>query len=659
MRRTRILLAMSLAALVGCSNSGVAEYRASSGSLAISHDGKELYAVDSDNDLVAVLDASSMRKLAEVKVGKRPQRIAVGKDGTLYVTNKMERSVSAIRRGSWKEIGRVVVGVEPVGIDVTPDGRRVLVASSTSLTDALTGTLTSLDARSLEIEWSVDVGPEAYAVRAVPGKKAYVSLFKSGKLAVVDLEKRQVTGHVDLAGREAVDLFGSSLRPPQQDDENARVAGAPNLVTDIGLSPDGERVYVPHIRARDGEVIEQRPGGGYGGGPQSGTCGRGAIVAAALSTVVVDDDAPKVDDFTECRFGNSHAYDRSDFPPNILDPNPTGADPVQGPETVLVDPNGEYLYVANFFTNNVLVLATNRRTGPNLMGNTGIAQVIRTGSAPSGLAISPDGKTLYVHHQFDHSVGVYRPGDDGRIAEVSHLRQRYADDVLPPNVVAGRRLFFAADDPVMSNSANPISCGSCHPHGREDGRVWPFPEGPRQTPGLAGRRLGETAPYHWAGEFATMYELLESSVVDRMGGTGFAGPDDPGAESLMDFMVALEAPDNPHRDGEPSERARRGKEIFERADCGACHQGDSLTDGRNHDVGSLVTSGSGRPVDLTTELNTPSLLGLARSWPYLHDGSAVTLRDRMLHDKETNKHGLTRDLTSQDIDDLVEYLKTL
>ena len=59
------------------------------------------------------------------------------------------------------------------------------------------------------------------------------------------------------------------------------------------------------------------------------------------------------------------------------------------------------------------------------------------------------------------------------------------------------------------------------------------------------------------------------------------------------------------------------------------------------------------------DVNTPSLLGLARTAPYLHDGSASTLKERLVQGRQSNRHGSTSHLSDADIDDLVAYLQTL
>jgi cytochrome c peroxidase len=48
-----------------------------------------------------------------------------------------------------------------------------------------------------------------------------------------------------------------------------------------------------------------------------------------------------------------------------------------------------------------------------------------------------------------------------------------------------------------------------------------------------------------------------------------------------------------------------------------------------------------------------------RTAPYLHDGSARTLRDVLTTCNKQDKHGKTSHLKANEIDDLVEFLKSL
>jgi hypothetical protein len=61
----------------------------------------------------------------------------------------------------------------------------------------------------------------------------------------------------------------------------------------------------------------------------------------------------------------------------------------------------------------------------------------------------------------------------------------------------------------------------------------------------------------------------------------------------------------------------------------------------------------------TEGLNVPSLVGVARAAPYLHDGTAASLTDRATLGKSADRHGITSTLSPGEVADLVEYLQTL
>jgi cytochrome c peroxidase len=73
-----------------------------------------------------------------------------------------------------------------------------------------------------------------------------------------------------------------------------------------------------------------------------------------------------------------------------------------------------------------------------------------------------------------------------------------------------------------------------------------------------------------------------------------------------------------------------------------------LTDGVQHELGS----------DLP-HADTPSLIGLAASAPYFHDGSAATLRAVLMGNGTVHNMGRPDKLSPTQIDDLIAYLETL
>jgi cytochrome c peroxidase len=55
----------------------------------------------------------------------------------------------------------------------------------------------------------------------------------------------------------------------------------------------------------------------------------------------------------------------------------------------------------------------------------------------------------------------------------------------------------------------------------------------------------------------------------------------------------------------------------------------------------------------------PQLNNIASSAPYLHDGSARTLEEIWTVFNPHDRHGVTNDLSKDELNDLIEYLKTL
>ncbi len=499
-------------------------------------------------------------------------------------------------------------------------------------------------------------------------------------MVTVDLDTHEVTqAQTDLytkANRTALglsDAISGGAAPVPDAPRTAVGLGLfqPRTLADLAVSPDGRQVYGATLWASQAVLDGQtkpgespiEPGGTSGGGAYGGgPCSGGAVTAAGVATFVVDEQTtPTVDDVSRC-------FETEDkpFPGSVL----RAADAIQGPVAMAVDPTGDWLFVVNRESDNVAVLPTSRSLkNGNAAGvdissqkrffapTSSVRDVVRVGAGPNGIALTQDGSKAYVFNSFDHTVSTLALDANKRVTNTGRTLV-VAQDVLPSDVVAGRKLFFSATDSRMNNPATGIACASCHAQGREDGHVWNFAEGPRQTPSLAGRRTGGTAPFHWSGEFVNLGDFLSHTVRLRMGGSGAT----PAMEAqLLAFIDSMQAPDNPHKLGVPSEAQVRGASVFVKANCNSCHAGEALTNNTFANVGTLVSTGDVRDdaVKLRRGLNTPSLLAVARTGPYLHDGSAPTLKERLLKDQAKDLHGRTSQLNAQEMDDLVEYLKSL
>jgi len=113
-----------------------------------------------------------------------------------------------------------------------------------------------------------------------------------------------------------------------------------------------------------------------------------------------------------------------------------------------------------------------------------------------------------------------------------------------------------------------------------------------------------------------------------------------------------------------SESAKRGQAVFQSAEtrCAECHSGPFYTDSRPekpfrlHDVG---TGSEDATEKLGPRYDTPSLLGLYRSAPYLHHGKATTLEEVLTKYNPEDRHGKTSHLSPGQVSDLVEFLRSL
>ena len=119
----------------------------------------------------------------------------------------------------------------------------------------------------------------------------------------------------------------------------------------------------------------------------------------------------------------------------------------------------------------------------------------------------------------------------------------------------------------------------------------------------------------------------------------------------------------PH--GELTAQQERGKAIFDRIkdkrgnaipqndQCAFCHSGPKYTNQKSFDVGT------GKTTDRSPIFDTPQLINIAMTAPYLHDGSARSLEEIWTVFNPKDKHGVTNDLTKDELNDLIEYLRTL
>lgn len=618
----------------------------STSTLALSQDDTYLYAVDADSELLAVVDTRTDEKVAEVKLRAGAHLVTVGPDDTLYVANRYDGSVSVVHRGEWSEAARWSAGIEPVGLTVSLDGKTLYVVSAVADDTASHGALLALDAATGAAKWSLAIGPEPRGIALVGAGHAAVALMKEGDVQLVDL----ATPAVERASTDTYDrmnktsLATAAQNPNGVDFQHARALSA------IVTSPGGEHVHALGVTARSG------PQNAWGG------CA-GTLLAAPAMFSFDPQGSSLADDVFTCQAGDESVPRTVLTPPGVTF---SGENPnlIQGPSAVAIERSGRWMYLAQQHSNNVALISTVSDRSTQQAFGFGVQQsvdaVVAVGRGPNGIAVRRDGTKAYVLNAFDHTVSVL--GDDGHHGVTRTHDIAIGADVLPADVVAGRKLFFDATDSRMTGATLGAACATCHiDNGQEDGHVWTFAEGSRQTMSLAGRLAG-TAPFHWDGTLEDMDVLMRHTTTERMGGHGTTAEM---AAQVSAYLESLPLAPNPRKGRELTAAEQRGALVFAKAECGTCHSGERYTNnafahvGTQEAGGQTTFGGTFAPPFPLDGVNVPSLLGLARTAPYLHDGSAATLTERLMQKKEQNLHGKTSSLTTGEVADLVAYLERL
>jgi DNA-binding beta-propeller fold protein YncE len=222
------------------------------------------------------------------------------------------------------------------------------------------------------------------------------------------------------------------------------------------------------------------------------------------------------------------------------------------------------------------------------------------------------------------------------------------------------------------------SCASCHPgEARADGLNWDLLNdgigNPKNTKSLL---FAHRTP---SAMSLGVRETAESAVRSGIRNILFTEQPEEVASAIDEYLKSLRPVPSPYlvqkdeelnhgkhgkhgmkkeqeegTEGRLSQAAERGAMVFERAGCAECHPPPLFTDLHRYDVGTR------RAFDKPTDrFDTPSLIELWRTAPYLHDGSAATVRDVLTTRNAKGQHGQASGLSKEEINDLCAYLLSL
>jgi cytochrome c peroxidase len=330
-----------------------------------------------------------------------------------------------------------------------------------------------------------------------------------------------------------------------------------------------------------------------------------------------------------------------------------------------------------------------------LVGNVLLDESNRGAANPWGLAWAPDGRTVFVSHAGTHEISLVEvPARNGRpfrvrqrvtlpgqgpravvaTASTLYVANYFSDSLCAidlsseklslttMNLASAPRPSQARLGEAWFNDARLCrngwqSCASCHTSDAHmDGIRWDLLNdgmgNPKNTKSLLFSPL--TPPAMSRGVRADAEAAVRAGLRHIL----FSEQPDEVPRAILAYLQSLQPLPSPHLvEGGPSEAARRGAALFtdERVGCSRCHQPPFLTDLKLHDVGThgwYDEAGADR-------FDTPALVELWRTSPYLHDGSAATVRDVFTTRNSDARHGRTAHLTESQLDDLAAYLLSL
>lgn len=252
--------------------------------IALTSDGTRAYVTDLTAQYAFALDTVHDQVVKRIAVGtiERPimtPAVAVSHDGTrAYATNAtvVDDHLLVIDTATNTIVGDHFLGIHPVGVAVSPDGRQVYVAGCKL--SCIDGSLLILDATTAAVVSQVALGSAPAGIALAPdGSRAYIPNTRDATVAFIDLATKsattirvgpQPTGiAVDPSGAFVyVTSFGSASVSVIDTRTSAVVAtvAVERSPRAIAVSPDGRFAYVTHTAPTCSVIDLRRIAGGAG-----------------------------------------------------------------------------------------------------------------------------------------------------------------------------------------------------------------------------------------------------------------------------------------------------------------------------------------------------------------------------------------------------------
>ena len=626
--------------------------------LRLSADGRTLYVVCEGNDSVIAVNTETRTVSARATVGHSPRGLAISPDGkTLYVSNSWSDTVTEVDAATFTVKRTLKAGWGPVGLTTDRPGKTLYVANSIGDSVSLIDLASATEVK----RFSTHRYPEQVML-SQDGRRVYVSNLLPhlgpydqppvSELLVLDTARQVVAERILVPGaielRHIAEVPSVKITSFSRPEASAQQGGTPPQ-----LWPGS--ILVPLVRPKNlGPLIQVSQGWMMTHGlavvhPSQSATPNGA--PSEVAQVLLDD----VDYYFAANDG------------------------------VALSPNGRWAVVTSSDADTVSVIDTARlaqrlRQVPsdeiaNRLDSAATFTVKRlpTGHNPTSVVISPDSRWAYVANRLDDSLTVVDLKSPAvtraKLWSGAETKAETTIDLGGPKEITlmrrGEQLFHAAKYCFQGQFA----CATCHPNSHLDGLAWNL-----ETPQLGRDRVAnrtlrgirETAPYKWNGhnpDLATQCGPRIAKFLFRS--EGFNTPE---LEALLTYLNNIPLAPNRHLapDGQLTDAQERGKAIFYRRQtndgqvipvqnrCDTCHPAETHYTARiSTDVRSATK------YDTNGMFDIPQLDRVYEDAPYLHNGEALTLEEIWTVFNNQDTHGVTSDMSKDQLNDLIEFLKTL
>jgi len=576
--------------------------------------GKTLYVAEYTANRVGVFDMASGKVEKSYPLPDAPGGLTLSPDGArLYVTGASPTGrVYVLDLPSGDIVKSIPVGHTPLSPVVSPDGKTLYVCNQFS------NSVSVID---------LAAGKEAVVIR-VPREPVDAALTPDGRWLLVANLLPAGPANVDYVAA-TISIIDTVSRKPVK---HVSLPNGSTAIQGICLSPDGRYAYAVHIQAHFQLVTIQLD--------------RGWMNINALSVIDVE------------KQNRVHTV--------VLDEQDLAA---ANPWDVACTSDGRRLIVSHAGTHELSVIdraalharlekrigfgiAPERRSAfqtglppPDFRLLAGLRSRVKLeGNGPRGLAMA--GSKVYAAEYFSDSLGVLDLGAGAKESARSLALGPSRPMTLERQ---GEMLFHDASRSFQQWQ----SCSTCHTgEGRADGLNWDLLNdgilNPKNTKSLL--LAHQTPPAMISG----VRDRAETAVRTGFKFILFTPRPEDQTLAVDAYLKSLQPVSSPYLvNGKLSPAAERGKRVFQKAGCASCHPPPWYTDLRKSDVGTGTGNEAGR------EFDTPTLIEIWRTAPYLYDGRAVAIRDVLTRENPKDAHGVTSRLTPREIDDLAEFVLSL